>query len=189
VLTSTIVNRNPEAGSVGTPLPGVELRLVDEAGTDPDEGDLGEVWVRSPSLFSGYWPDGDHGPHPDGWFGTGDLGVLDESGALHLVGRVRDLVNVGGFKVYPREVEEALESHPAVLEAAVVGVPHPLTGETVKAWVVLRPGAQATPVAILDHAATRLARFKRPAILEIVTELPRATTGKVARRTLRESSS
>ncbi len=186
VLTSTLVNQVPEPGSVGTPLPGVELRLVDEEGTDPDEGDPGEVWVRSPSLFSGFWPDGADGPQPDGWFGTGDLGVLDDSGALHLVGRVRDLVNVGGFKVYPREVEEALESHPAVLEAAVVGVPHPLTGETVKGWVVLRPGEQATPVAILDHAATRLARFKRPAILEIVDELPRATTGKVARRRLRE---
>jgi long-chain acyl-CoA synthetase len=189
VLTSTIVNEIPDPGSVGTALPGVELRLVDEEGTDPDEGDLGEVWVRSPSLFSGYWPDGTNGPDPDGWFGTGDLGVLDEAGALHLVGRVRDLVNVGGFKVYPREVEEALESHPSVLEAAVVGVPHPLTGETVKAWVVLRPGEQATPVAILDHAATRLARFKRPAILEIVDELPRATTGKVARRKLRDSTS
>lgn len=189
VLTSTIVNQIPDPGSVGTALPGVELRLVDEEGTDPDEGDLGEVWVRSPSLFSGYWPDGTNGPDPDGWFGTGDLGVLDEEGALHLVGRVRDLVNVGGFKVYPREVEEALESHPAVLEAAVVGVPHPLTGETVKAWVVLRPGQQATPVAILEHAATRLARFKRPAILEIVDELPRATTGKVARRKLRDSTS
>lgn len=188
VLTSTLVNQLPEAGSVGLALPGVELRLVDEEGTDPDEGDLGEVWVRSPSLFSGYWPDGANGPHDDGWFGTGDLGVFDENGALHLVGRVRDLVNVGGFKVYPREVEEALESHPAVIEAVVVGVPHPLTGETVKAWVVLGPGADATSDEILEHAATRLARFKRPAILEIVDELPRATTGKVARRKLRETS-
>jgi len=186
VLTSTLVDRLAEPGSVGKPLPGVELRLVDDEGTDPAEGDPGEVWVRSPSLFSGYWPDATDGPQPDGWYGTGDLGVLDEAGALHLVGRVRDLVNVGGFKVYPREVEEALESHPAVLEAAVVGVPHPLTGETVKAWVVLRPGERATPVAILDHAAQRLARFKRPAILDIVTELPRATTGKVARRALRD---
>ena len=195
VLTSTLASGYAKAGSVGRPLTGVRLRLVDTDGDPlpgPDEDDFddetggtGLVSVAGPNLFSGYWPDGDHGPDADGWFRTGDIGYLDAEGDLHLVDRANDLIIVNGFNVYPHEVELVVLQLTGVAEAAAVGVPDERTGETVKVVAIQRPGAGLTDQDVIDHCATRLARFKVPTIVAFVDELPYSATGKVARAALR----
>jgi long-chain acyl-CoA synthetase len=193
VLTTTLCSEVAKPGSVGRPVPHVELRVSsgdgydDVVDEDEPEYDPGEIVVRGPNLFSGYWPDGAGGPDAEGWFRTGDIGYLDADGDLFLVDRARDLILVSGFNVYPKEVEVALEGHPDVVEVAVIGVPHPYTGETVKALVVRREGASLDADALIDYAATRLARFKCPTAVEFVAELPHSLVGKVARGRLRES--
>jgi long-chain acyl-CoA synthetase len=171
------------------PIPGVELRLVDEEGEDVQDDDAGEIWVRGDNVFSGYWPDGTGGPDEHGWYATGDVAYADEDGDLFLVGRRKELILVSGFNVYPREIEDAIGEHPDVLESAVVGVAHPQTGEAVKAYVVARPGATLTAEEVTAHAADRLARFKQPTIVELVAELPHSVTGKVAKGRLRDADS
>ena len=185
VVTSALASGNGRPGTIGRPLPGVEVELRDESGSAVEDGDPGELWVRGANLFSGYWPDGADGPGDDGWWPTGDVAITDEDGDLVLVDRRKELVIVSGFNVYPREVEEALAQHPNVAEAAVVSVPDPQTGEAVKAFVVPRSGAALTPEDVLVHAATRLARFKRPSVVEVVDSLPHSATGKVAKGRLR----
>lgn len=185
-VSSTLVRGVAKPGSVGTALPGVELRLLDEDGEAAEEGDPGEIVVRGPNLFSGYWPDGSGGPDEQGWYRTGDVAYEDDEGDLVLVDRRKELVIVSGFNVYPREVEDVIHLHPGVAEVAVVGVPHPYTGEAVKAFVVPRPGASLSAEDISDHVATRLARFKWPTIVVLVDELPHSATGKVAKGRLRE---
>ena len=186
VLTSTLMSEVAKPGSIGRPLPGVELRVVDESGAAVEEGDPGEVVVRGANLFSGYWPDGDDGPDADGWWPTGDVAVVDDDGDLHLVDRRREMVLVSGFNVYPREVEEVLLTHPGVAEAAVLGIPHPYTGESVKALVVPRPGTRLTAEGVIEHCARSLARFKCPTAVEVVGSLPHTATGKVSKGQLRE---
>ncbi len=188
VLTTTLMSEVAKAGSIGRPVPGVELRLVDESGQPVEDGDPGEIVVRGANLFSGYWPDGTEGPDADGWFPTGDVALLDADGDLHLVDRRRELVLVSGFNVYPREVEEVLARLPGVAEAAVIGIPHPYTGESVKALVVLEPGAALTTDEVIAHCARSLARFKCPTAVELVDELPHSATGKVSKGRLRELS-
>ena len=183
--TSTLASDRVKPGSIGRPVPGVELRLVDETGAPVAEGDPGEIQVRGANLFSGYWPDGSGGPGPDGWWSTGDVAYADEDGDLFLVDRRKELVLVSGFNVYPREVEDALLTHPDVVEAAVLAVPHPTTGEAVKAYVVPRPGATLSPEQVIAHCEPRLARFKRPTIVVMVPELPHSIIGKVAKGRLR----
>ncbi|HEX3792667.1 MAG TPA: AMP-binding protein [Pseudonocardiaceae bacterium] len=196
VLTSTLVGGTAKPGSVGRPLPGVELRLVDSDGDllpgvvdgdliDDERGGTGLVSVRGANLFSGYWPDGAHGPDEQGWFRTGDIGYLDPDGDLHLVDRAGDLIIVNGFNVYPHEVEQVLAELPGVVEAAAVGVPDERTGEAVRAVIVAAPDAQLTEAAVRAHCEVRLARFKVPASVEFVAALPHSATGKVARSTLR----
>jgi len=187
VLTTTLCSRVPKPGSIGRPIPGVELRLLDDSGDDADEDDPGEVVVRGPNVFAGYWPDGNGGPNPSGWFHTGDVAYADADGDLFLVDRIRELILVSGFNVYPREVEDVIAAHPDVAEVAVVGVPHPYTGETVRAFVVPREGAEVDADSVIDFAAKRLARFKCPTSIEIVSELPHSTTGKVAKGKLRSA--
>jgi long-chain acyl-CoA synthetase len=190
VLTTTLCSEVAKPSSVGRPVPGVELRIDADVVEDSDEdsaGDPGEVVVRGANLFSGYWPDGEGGPDPDGWFRTGDIGYLDADGDLFLVDRARDLIIVSGFNVYPREVEAALLEHPAVAEVAAIGVPHPYTGETVKVLVVARDGSSATAEELIDFAAGRIARFKCPTAVEFVDELPHSLAGKVARGRLRDA--
>jgi long-chain acyl-CoA synthetase len=142
--------------------------------------------VAGPNLFSGYWPDGAHGPDDEGWFRTGDIGYLDADGDLHLVDRANDLIIVNGFNVYPHEVEHVLAQLTGVAEAAAVGVPDDRTGETVKAVLVLAPDAEVTEQQVLDHCADRLARFKVPTIVEFTDSLPHSPTGKLARAFLRQ---
>lgn len=178
----------PKPGSVGMPLPGIEVRLVDEKGQDVQLGDPGEVAVRGPNVFQGYWnrPDETERSLIDGWFHTGDIAVLDEEGYYYLVDRKRDLIIVSGFNVFPSEVEAALMQDHRISEAAVVGVPHTYTGEAVKAYVTLAEGAEATPEELQSAVTERLARFKCPEAIEIVDELPHLLTGKVLRRALRD---
>lgn len=186
-LTTNRMTDEPRAGSVGKPLPGVELRLLTPDGEDVELGDPGEVAVRGPNVFKGYWrrPEENEEIFRDGWFMTGDIGVRDEDGYIYLVDRKRDLIIVSGFNVFPSEVEAALLRNPDVAEAAVVGVAHPYTGEAVKAYVVTTPGAVTSEGELKEDVATRLARFKCPAEIEIVDSLPHLPTGKVLRRALR----
>lgn len=170
----------PKPGSIGGPLPGVEVELRDADGDRLDsDDDPGRVFVRGPNLFSGYWPDGSGGPDEDGWFGTGDVAVRDDDGELYLVGRTSELVIVNGFNVYPAEVEAVLAAAPGVAEVAVVGVRDAQTGEAVRAYVVAAADARPDPAAVLAAAARSLARFKLPATIEYVSSLPRTVTGKV----------
>jgi long-chain acyl-CoA synthetase len=195
VLTSALVGGYAKAGAVGRPIPGVELRLVDSAGhplstvddedDEDDDAETGLVSVRGANLFSGYWPDGAHGPDADGWFRTGDVGYLDADGDLHLVDRANDLIIVNGFNVYPHEVERVLEELDGVAESAAVGVPDERTGERVKAVVVVRPGVTLTEEAVREHCASRLAKFKVPGVVEFVDALPHSVTGKLRRASLR----
>ena len=188
VLTSTLMSEVAKPFSIGRPIPGVELRLVDEQGAPVEEGDPGEIVVRGPNVFAGYWPDGADGPDEDGWFATGDVAYIDDDGDLFLVDRRQEMVLVSGFNVYPREVEDVLTAHPDVEEAAVLGVPHPYTGESVKALVVLVPGARQSADELIAHCAKSLARFKCPTSVEFVAELPHGATGKVSKGRLRELS-
>ena len=189
-VTSNAMGEQPKPGSIGKPLPGVEVRIVDSHGEDVEEGDPGEIIVRGPNVFRGYWRQDEASKDAlaDGWFHTGDVGYADADGYIFLVDRKKDLILVSGFNVYPREVEDALYRHPKVADVAVIGVPHPYTGETVKAFVVLKPGESATEEDILDFSRTYLARFKLPGVVEFVSELPHLPTGKVLKRALRDET-
>ena len=188
-VTTNALAPEPRGGSIGLPLPGVEVRLVAENGQEPEEGDPGEIVVRGPNVFRGYWRrvgETESAFLEDGWFRTGDVAYADEDGFLHLVDRKKDLVIVSGFNVFPKEVEDVVASHPAVDECAVVGVPDERTGEAIRALVVLRRGAKATADQIVDHCRATLARFKCPREVVFVDRLPKHVTGKVMRRELRE---
>jgi long-chain acyl-CoA synthetase len=163
--------------------------LVGEDGDDVELGDPGEVWVRGPNVFSGYFQDPAATAAaltPDGWLRTGDVGTQDEDGYLYLVDRKRDLVIVNGFNVYPREVERVILEDDTVAQVAAVGAPHPLTGETVVAYVVPRSGASVDVDALADRCRGKLARYKCPSRIEVTDGLPHTATGKVRRRELRD---
>jgi long-chain acyl-CoA synthetase len=186
VVTSTLISEHLQSGSVGAALPGIGLRLVDETGRSPEGEDPGEIQIRGANLFSGYWPDGSDGPDAEGWWATGDVGFLDATGDLFLVDRLKELVIVSGFNVYPVEVEDVIREVDGVAEAAVIGVEDPLTGEAVVAYV-RAPGADPATVegAVREHCERRLARFKQPSRVEVVEELPLTVTGKVQKGRLR----
>jgi long-chain acyl-CoA synthetase len=174
-------------GSVGKVLDGIDVRLVDEHGDDTLRGDAGEIWVKGPNVFLGYLDEPEATAKvltSDGWLRTGDIGVTDDDGYLYLVDRAKDLIIVSGFNVYPAEVEEILMEHPAVREVGVVGVPHPHTGEAVKAFVVLEPGATAHEDTLVSWCLDHLARYKCPSKILFVDELPRNVSGKLLRRSL-----
>ncbi|TWD79772.1 long-chain acyl-CoA synthetase [Kribbella amoyensis] len=186
-VTTTLGEQDPKPGSVGRAVPNVEVRIADEQGEDVEGDDPGEILVRGDNLFSGYWPDGVDGPADDGWYRTGDVGFLDGDGDLYLVDRLRELIIVSGFNVFPSEVEEVLVGAPGVREAAVIGVPSEETGEAVKAFVVPKAGDSVDAGAVRAYAETRLARFKCPVDIEVVDHLPHSVTGKVAKGRLREA--
>jgi len=188
VLSSTLMSEVAKAGSIGRAIPGVEMRLVDEQGQPVEDGDPGEILARGENVFLGYWPDAADGPDADGWFATGDVALYDQDGDLRLVDRRKDLILVSGFNVYPREVEDVLISHPAIEEAAVLGLPHPYTGESVKALVVRTEGARLSADDVIGYCARSLARFKCPTAVEFVGSLPHGATGKVSKGQLRELS-
>jgi long-chain acyl-CoA synthetase len=187
VVTSAVLDREPSPGSIGVPLPGVEVRLVDEDGEDALTGDPGELWVRGANVFAGYWQDPEATAAvltSDSWLRTGDLGVLGDDGNLQLVERAKDLIIVNGFNVVPAEVEAVLAQHPKVADVAVVGETSVRTGEAVRAVVVAGPAGLPTLGELASFAATRLARYKCPTSLTIVEELPRGQAGKLLRRSL-----
>ncbi|MBP2390580.1 class I adenylate-forming enzyme family protein [Aeromicrobium fastidiosum] len=183
------VDNHIKHGSVGRALPGIELRIVEAGGVDAAPGDPAEIWVRGDNLFSGYWPDGVDGPDADGWYPTGDIGYLDDDGDLTLVDRLRELVIVSGFNVYPFEVEDVIAEVAGVGQVAVVGLPDEETGEAVVAFVVPAHDAPTDEAVLLEavdaHCRTRLARFKQPRRTIVVTGLPHSATGKVAKGRLR----
>ena len=190
VVTSSVGVDN-RRGSVGRAVDGVDVRVVDEAGNDALAGDSGEVWVKGPNVFLGYWNDPEATARvldAEGWLHTGDIGMVDDDGYLYLVDRAKDLIIVSGFNVFPAEVEEVLMRHPAVAEAGVVGVPHPHTGEAVRAFVVLKKGAEADEDALIDHCHDHVARYKCPSKVLVVDQLPHNAVGKLLRRSLDASN-
>lgn len=196
-MTETNMNTsNPyrgerRAGTVGFPLPGVELRITDPAtGSAVEQGDVGQIEVRGPNVFKGYWQMADKTAaelRSNGFFITGDLGRIDADGYVHIVGRDKDLIISGGYNIYPKEIELVLDAQPGVLESAVVGVPHPDFGETVLGLIVAEPDADPDLDAIATAAGSSLARYKHPRKLLAIDHLPRNTMGKVQKNILRDT--
>lgn len=173
--------------SIGVPAFNVESYIGDDQGQPLPPGEAGEIISRGPMIVPGYWnkPQESAKAIVDGYFRTGDVGFMDASGWFYLVDRKKDMINAGGYKVWPREVEDVLYTHPAVREAAVVGVPDSYRGETVKAVVSLKPDMRATPEELVAYCKARMAAYKYPRIVAIIDELPKTVTGKILRRALR----
>ena len=171
-------------GSIGYPVDGVQMRIVDADGTDAPSGEVGEIVIRGHNVMKGYWnrPDATAEAIRGGWLRTGDMGVMDADGFFFIVDRKKDLIIRGGFNVYPREVEEVLYEHPAVLEAAVIGLPHATHGEEVAAVVVLKPAATAGTLELRDYVRERVAPYKYPRHLWFADALPKGPTGKILKR-------
>ncbi|WP_405718045.1 long-chain-fatty-acid--CoA ligase [Streptomyces sp. NBC_00046] len=177
-------DRPRKAGSIGLPIRGVELRLVADDGTTVGPGEVGEIAIRGENIMKGYWnrPGATAEAVRDGWFHSGDLARADEDGYYFIVDRKKDLIIRGGYNVYPREIEEVLYGHPAVAEAAVVGVPHRTHGEEVAAVVMLRDGERATADQLRDYVRQRVAAYKYPRIITFTDGLPKGATGKILKR-------
>ena len=195
--TSPVTHVNPlsngvvKDGSIGPPFSGTDARIVDldDSGKVLKVGEVGELDVKGPQVMKGYWKQEEEtrAVLRDGWFLTGDIAKMDEDGYFYIVDRKKDMVNVGGFKVYPREVEDVLFEHPDVREAGVVGIPDEFRGEAVKAFVVLKdPSKKVSEQEVIDFCQKHLAKFKAPKEVEFVQELPKTLIGKVLRRKLRE---
>jgi long-chain acyl-CoA synthetase len=183
---------DPSSGalSVGVPVFNTVVRILDEDGKEAPIGEVGEIVTSGPQVVPGYWhkPEATAESLPDGELRTGDVGFMDEKGWFFLVDRKKDMINAAGYKVWPREVEDVLYGHPAVREVAVIGVPDEYRGESVKAFVSLRPGVSASEQDLIDYAKSQMAAYKYPRSVEFVDELPKTTTGKILRRELRRAS-
>ncbi len=183
---------DPVSGTlaVGVPGPDTVVRIIDDQGRDVPFGEQGEIAVRGPMVVPGYWqrPEESAATMPEGELRTGDIGFMDATGWLYVVDRKKDMINASGFKVWPREVEDVLYTHPAVREAAVVGVPDAYRGESVKAYVSLKPGASVEPGDLIAYCEERLAAYKYPRSVELLPELPKTTSGKILRRELRQDA-
>ncbi|MGO9035746.1 long-chain-fatty-acid--CoA ligase [Mycobacterium sp.] len=188
--TSPVVSfnhpRRPrKAGSIGTPIEGVEMRVVDLDGVEVPQGEVGEIQIRGHNVMKGYWnlPEATKAAiTADGWLNTGDIGRVDEDGHFYIVDRAKDMIIRGGYNVYPREIEEVLHEHPAVAEAAVIGIPHESLGEEVAAAVALKKGAAVTPDELREYVKARVAAYKYPRLVWLIDELPKGPTGKVQKR-------
>jgi long-chain acyl-CoA synthetase len=181
------LERAPKPGSIGTPIWGVEMRVVDSEGREVPDGELGEIAIRGHNVMKGYYkrPDATAEAIRDGWFHTGDVAYRDEDGYYFIKDRVKDMIIRGGFNVYPREIEELLYAHPAIAEAAVIGVPDEALGEEVRAVVSLKPGQSATEQEIIAYCKEHMAAYKYPRSVEIRDSLPKTATGKILKRELR----
>ena len=177
-------DRERKPGSIGTPIEGTSMRVVDPDGREVPDGQVGEIAIRGHNIMKGYWgmPGATAEAIPDGWFRSGDLAKVDEDGYFFIVGRQKDLIIRGGYNVYPREIEEALHEHQAVAEVAVVGIPHADLGEEIGAAVQLKPGAIATPAELRAFAKERVAAYKYPRYVWLVRQLPMGATGKILHR-------
>ena len=180
---------DPASGalSIGVPVFNTVVRILDEEGNELPPGEIGEIAISGPQVVPGYWnkPEATEAALPGGELRTGDVGFMDADGWFYLVDRKKDMINASGYKVWPREVEDVLYGHPAVREAAVVGVPDAYRGETVKAFVSLKPGAEATPAELVAYCKEQMAAYKYPRSIELMAELPKTATGKILRRGLR----
>ena len=193
--TSPVLTCNPATapeftGTIGLPVPSTEISIRDDAGNEMPLGQSGEICARGPQVMAGYWQRPDETAQvmtKDGFFRTGDIGVMDERGMVKIVDRKKDMVLVSGFNVYPNEVEDVLAMHPGVLECAVVGVPDTGSGEAVKAFVVRRDPA-LTEQELMKFAAEQLTGYKRPKFIEFRDELPKTNVGKILRRALRDEA-
>ena len=187
VATFNRMDRPTKPGSVGVPVWGVQVRVVDEADEDVPQGELGEIVIRGHNVMKGYYnkPDASAEAFRNGWFHTGDIGRFDEEGYLYIVDRVKDMILRGGFNVYPREVEEVLMTHPAVSLAAVVGMPHESLGEEVKAYIVLKEDAEIAAEELIAWSKQNMADYKYPRSIEFRDTLPMNATGKILKRELR----
>jgi long-chain acyl-CoA synthetase len=182
------LDRPAKPGSIGTPIWGVEMRCVDSEGREVPNGELGEIQIRGHNVMKGYYkrPDATaEAISPEGWFSTGDVAYRDDDGFFFIKDRVKDMVIRGGFNVYPREIEEVLYAHPAIAEAAVIGVPDQVQGEEIRAVVALKPGQQADEEEIIAYCKERLAAYKYPRSVEFRSALPKTATGKILKRELR----
>ena len=191
--TSPVASFNPptgerKVGSIGVPVEGVEMRVVDDQGNEVPRGEVGEIAIRGHNVMRGYWnrPEATEEAFLEGgWFRTGDMGRVDEDGYFFIVDRKKEMIIRGGYNVYPREIEEVLYEHPAVREAAVIGIPHDQLGEEVGAAVALKPGADCSPEEIRDHVKGQVAAYKYPRQVWFIDELPKGPTGKVLRREIK----
>jgi len=177
-------DRERKPGSIGAPIEGVEMKVVDDDGHDLPAGEVGEIVIRGHNLMKGYWNRADATAEAirDGWFHTGDMAKVDEDGYFFIVDRKKDMIIRGGYNVYPREIEEVLYEHPAVREVAVVGVPHDELGEEVGAAVALKEGATASPDELREHVKSQVAAYKYPRHVWLVDDLPKGPTGKILKR-------
>ena len=187
VASFNTVHRPRKSGSIGYPVWGVEMCIVDAEDRALSDGERGEICIRGHNIMKGYWkrPDATKESMRGGWFHSGDIGVRDQDGCYWIVDRKKDMILRGGFNVYPREVEEVLYGHEAIVEAAVLGVPHERHGEEVKAVVALAPGQQLTADELVAWCKERLAAYKYPRLIEFVDALPKGPTGKILKRELR----
>jgi long-chain acyl-CoA synthetase len=180
-------DRERKPGSIGTPIEGVEMRLVDEHRRVAPAGEAGEIAIRGHNVMKGYWNRAAASADAidaDGWFYSGDIARIDDDGYFFIVDRKKELIIRGGYNVYPREVEEILYEHPAVREAAVIGIPHPALGEEIGAAVALKPGSQVTESDLRDFVKANIAAYKYPRHVWFVDELPKGPTGKILKRAI-----
>jgi long-chain acyl-CoA synthetase len=187
VASSNRPDRERRPGSVGMPIDGVEMRILDAEGAEVAVGSRGEIVIRGPNVMKGYWgrPDATAEVIRDGWFHTGDVGVMDEDGYFFIVDRLKDMIIRGGYNVYPREIEEVLYEHPAVREVAVVGVPHPELGEEVAAAVALKDGVAADEAELREFVKARVAPYKYPRRISFFRDLPKGPSGKIVKREIK----
>jgi long-chain acyl-CoA synthetase len=185
IATFNRPDRERKPGSIGLPVERTELKLSDDDGNEVPEGEVGEIHVRGATVMRGYWnkPDATADTlDADGWLKTGDMARVDEDGYYFIVDRKKEMIIRGGFNVYPREIEEVIYEHPAVREAAVIGVPHPSLGEEIAAAIAVRPGSDVTPDDLREYAKARVAAYKYPRRVWFVDELPKGPTGKILKR-------
>jgi long-chain acyl-CoA synthetase len=192
--TSPVATTNPykgktKVGSIGLPMPDTDLKIVDlvDGTKELPVGEAGEILIKGPQVTSGYYqmPEETANALKDGWLYTGDIGKMDEEGYFYIVDRKKDMVIAGGYNIYPREIDEVLFEHPKILEACAVGIPDPYRGETIKAFVVLKPGETLTGEEVIKYCAEKLAKYKVPKTVEFMTALPKSGVGKILRKELR----